>query len=209
MKINFANGYEGAFQGEYKVTVDKTERQNDRKIAFIRVVDPKYNSPDTTPLGLNVSRSTKAKVDLGSAVRIEQKSYEAEQEDEINKVLKVAYPCKIIIMRDGQPVQNAEIELEPTNRSKYFHMWLEFKGTTDAQGVALITPQSSLSRMRDQGMTFPKVIPADTFQVIVKIKDDKDSDLRFGKKLEKITISDEAFEQQFDLDDYKKSRFSF
>ena len=208
MKINQGNGYEGAFKGEYKVTVSKSEMSSDRNIAIIHLVDQKYNAPHTTPLELKVSRATKAKVDIGPAVRVEQKSFEAQREDQNRELLKVVYPCKITILRDGQPVQGAEIELRPNDFIKYAGTWLDFKGTTDTQGIASIAPVPKFSGMRGEPVvTYQEGVPADTFQVIVKIKNDSDFDLRTGKKLEEITIS-KAFEQKYDLKNYP-DRFSF
>ena len=203
MTINAGNGYKGAFQGEYKVTVSKTERSTDRNIFAFHLVDQKYNAPNTTPLELKVSRATKAKVDLGSAVRIEQKSFDGQREDQINAILKVVYPCKITILHNGRPVQDAEIQLKPTDFVKYAGTRLDFKGTTDAQGVASINPVPIFASMQRQGETYPEGVPADSFDVVVKIKGSDDFELRAsGKKLETITISDKAFEQKYDLKDH-------
>ena len=208
--MTISNGaYDGAFKGEYKVTVHKTEMSNDRSIFFIHLVDQKYNAPHTTPLELKISRATKAKVDLGPAVRIEQKSFEAQREEQNQELLKVVYPCNITILRDGQPVPDAEVELEPDDFIKYASARLDFKGTTDARGIASIAPVPRFTSMRgDPAVTYQEGVPADTFQVKVKIKNDSDFELRTsGKKLGEITISG-AFEQEYDLKNYP-DRFSF
>ena len=211
MKINAGtgNGFEGAFSGEYKVTVQKMEMSNDRNIFAVHLVDQKYNAPHTTPLELKVSRATKTKIDLGPAVRIEQKSFDAQREEQNQELLKVVYPCKITILRNGQPVQGAEIELRPNDFIKYASTRLDFKGTTDVQGVASIAPVPKFTSMRGEPtVTYPEGVPADKFEVIVKIKNDSDFELRAsGKKLGEITIS-KAFEQEYDLKNYP-DRFSF
>ena len=222
MKIMIGNIYEGAFKGEYKVTVQKVEMSGAPNFTSISYVDEKFTLPYSTPLELKVSRKTKATVDLGPVVRIERdfglaaraeresrpaarieppKSPFATQEE----VLKVVYPCKITILRNGVPVPDAEIELEPTvsNFAKYAFTNLNFTGTTNAQGIASIVPVPTSTRMQDREVTFPEGVPADTFRVLVTIKDEKDFDLRTGKRLEEITISDEAFEREFELNDYK------
>ena len=206
MKINAGNGYDGAFKGEYRVTVQKTEMTNDRNIFAVHLVDQKYNAPHTTPLELKVSWATKAKVDLGPAVRIEQKSFDAQREEQNQELLKVVYPCKITILRNGRPVQDAEVELRPNDFFKYAGTRLDFKGTTDAQGIASIAPVPVFRSMRGEpAVTYPEGVPADKFEVIVKIKNDRDFELSTGKELGEITIS-KAFEKEYDLKDYP-SRF--
>ena len=198
IKIDNNKGYDGAFKGDYKVTIEKVEPSNDKDIQFVRLVDPQYSTPDKTPFGLTIKGSAKVKVDVGSAVRIEEKSFRAKQKDEVNTLLTNAQPCRITILQNGKPVPNAEVILEG-DFMKYARLHVDFKGTTDTQGTASIAAVSEFAGMRGETETYPEGMPADTFEVKVEIKDSKDFDLRVGKKLGSVTISNQPFEKKYDL----------
>ena len=146
------------------------------------------------------STSHKAKINVGPAVRVEIKTLEAQQQDEIKAILSNAQPCKITIMQNGKPVKDAEVILENFEYSK---IRAEFMGTTDSQGMASIATKVSYFSTKGRAQeTFPDKIPAGTFRVKVKIDDSQDFSFKIGKELESVTISDKPFEKKFDLKDF-------
>lgn len=203
IKIEASSNFDDAFKGDYKVTITKTERPGDPNIAFVNFVDPEFGQVHTTPASLTVSRATKGKIDLGPAVRIERKSPETQRQDDVKALLADTQPCKITILQDGKPVSNAEVTLEG-DFMKYARLNLNFKGTTDSQGVATIVT-ASVFTSRNETETYPEAVPVDTFEVKVKVPDANDIQLRFGKKLGTVTIADEPFEKEYDLKDFRSS----
>ena len=204
IKVEGIGNYDGAFRGDYKVTISKNEASKDKDLQFIRLVDPQYCDLHTTPLDLTVKRSAKTKIDVGPAVRVEVKTLEAEQKDKVLALLANAQPCQITILQDGKPVPNAEITLEGKSR-QYSHLWVEFKGTTDAQGVASIAAVPTLGSMRGTNI-YPEGLPVETFEVKVKIWGAEDFGLRVGKKLGSITVSDQPIVKKYDLNKPQNKR---
>lgn len=97
--------------------------------------------------------------------------------------------------------------MEPEDFHKYAFTQIRFQGITNEHGEATIKPEPRFSSSKDVMQYTKEGLPPDAFEIKVRIDDDKDFDLRTGKKLGSVTIVNKAVELEFDLKDFP-SRFS-